>query len=83
MRTRIQDIQHPLGQEAAPSVGYSFQYTGVRYPNVLPHQWLNVGAWWSSPARRDQARRCFTRRKSLAAAMEDLRRLNLFPGDTR
>lgn len=69
MKTRIRD----LGPAA-----FSFQYTEFKRP--LPHQWHFVGgdaapASWPSAWRRDQARRCFTNRRSVQAALADLQRL--------
>lgn len=71
MKTRIADMA---------GLGFSFQYAEEKHP--LPHQWHRVGgnanpASWPSAWKRDQARACFTNRRSVEAAMADLTRLRL------
>ncbi|WP_290906321.1 hypothetical protein [Aquabacterium sp.] len=68
MKTRISDL---------PRLGWSFQYTEVKHP--LPRDWHFVGgdaapAAWPTSAQRDRARACFTRRRSVSAALADLKR---------
>jgi hypothetical protein len=72
MKTRIKDI---------PGVGFSFQYAVGKRPQ--PCDWHFVGGFeaktWSTAAQRDRARVCFSRRRSVEPALEDLRRARLLP----
>jgi hypothetical protein len=73
MKTRISDL---------PCRGWSFQYTEAKRP--LPRDWHFVGgdaapAAWETSADRDRARACFTHRRTVAAALEDLKRARLMP----
>lgn len=72
MKTRIKDVA---------GVGFSFQYAQGKRPG--PHDWHFVGgfifATWPTAAKRDRARACFTRRRSLQAALADLKREGLLP----
>ncbi len=75
MKTRIADL--------GPG-RFSFEYCEFKHP--LPHQWHRVGgqaapAAWPSACKRDQARACFTNRRSVAAAMADLKALRLPPSN--
>ena len=75
MKTRIRDLAD----------GFSFEYAEPRAKHPLPHQWhpvLTDGAAmarWPSAWTRDQARACFTNRRSVEAAMADLRSRRLLP----
>ena len=73
MQTRIKDL---------PGEGFSFQYTEHKHP--LPHHWHFVGGevtpvTWPSAWKRDQARACFTRRRTVERALADLARAGLNP----
>lgn len=76
MKTRIKDLpEHG-------AISFSFQYTEFKKP--LEHQWHFVGGAahpvrWASAWRRNQARACFTHRRSVQAALADLERLGLLP----
>lgn len=75
MRTRIKDL--------GPG-RFSFQYTLAKHPNPIDGVWHHVSdgtdpVAWPSAARRDRARQCFTHRKSVDAAMADLRAACLLP----
>lgn len=83
MKTRIRDMADG---------SYSFEYATPKVKNPLPHQWHPVlvtstygvepvqsVATWPNAAKRDQARACFTHRRSVEAAMADLRRARLLP----
>lgn len=73
MKTRINDV----------GGRWSFQYTEVRkYPTV--RDWHFVGGdaapvTWPTAAQRDRARACFTHRRTVAAALADLKREGLLP----
>ncbi len=67
MKTRINDV---FGR-------WGFQYTEVKRP--LSRDWHFVGgdaapATWRTSAERDRARACFTNRRSVQAALADLKR---------
>lgn len=70
MKTRIKDVA---------GAGFSFQYAEGKRPG--PHDWHFVGGFsivtWPTAEKRDRARACFTGRRSVAAALADLNRLNL------
>lgn len=72
MKTRVKDI---------PGVGFSFQYAEGKRPR--PHDWHFVGGFnikaWDTTGERDRARACFTGRRSVERALEDLRRARLNP----
>jgi hypothetical protein len=72
MKTRIKDF----------GGRFSFEYTEAKRP--MPRDWHIVGgdaapAAWQTAAERDRARACFTHRKSVRAALEDLKREGLLP----
>lgn len=67
MRTRVYYLR---------GAGFSFQYTEQKHPGA--RDWRCVGGddtpvIWPTAATRDQARACFTNRRSVEAALADLR----------
>ena len=72
MKTRIKDV---------PGGGFSFQYAQGKRPQ--PHDWHFVGGFhittWRTADQRDRARACFTSRRSVEAAMADLKARSLIP----
>lgn len=73
MKTRTSDF---LDTEAmAPA--YSFQYAEGKRPAASDWRYVNAGgvpATWPTKAKRDRARARFTTRRSVDAALADLRR---------
>jgi hypothetical protein len=70
MKTRIKDI---------PGAGFSFQYAEGK--RLQPHDWHFVGGFniksWRTAGERDRARACFTSRRSVVAALADMKRAGL------
>jgi len=72
MKTRIKDI---------PGRGFGFQYTEARN-HATERDWHSVGgdaspATWVTADQRDRARACFTNRRSVSAALADIKRAGL------
>jgi hypothetical protein len=72
MKTRITDI---------PGAGFSFQYAEGKRPQ--PHDWHFVGGFniktWRTAEQRDRARACFSHRRSVQAALADVKKAGLLP----
>lgn len=80
MKTRIADFLDTGTDPWSPV--YSFQYAEEKRPCAGDWRYVNnegAPATWPAQQQRDRARACFTSRRSVEAAMADLKRFGLVP----
>lgn len=83
MKTRAKDFLDTSTDPWSPA--YSFQYAEGKRPTAADWRYvkspaaLGAPATWPTQEQRDRARACFTTRRSIDAAMTDLKAQGLVP----